>query len=65
MTLMRGWFHIKRFYFTVVVEIIQPYILLIREYGQTMDVTVEDMPKSVYFQINRLISSEGLEEYEK
>lgn len=66
MTLMRGWFHVKRFvYEKVLKEVLEPYVLLIRFYGQTLDITVQDMPKSLYFQFNRLIDSEALEEYEK
>jgi hypothetical protein len=65
-TMMRGWFHIKRYiYDKVLQEVLEPYVTKIIPYGQTLDISVVDMPKSLYYQFNRLIDAEGLKEYEK
>jgi len=65
-TMMRGWFHIKRFiYDKVLQEVLEPYITKIIPYGQTLDISVVDMPKGLYHQFSRLIDAEGLEVYEK
>lgn len=63
---LRGWMHINRVYFVEVVrEIIQEYIVLYREYGKTIDVTVDGMPGALYNQFNLLVEGHGLEVYEK
>lgn len=63
--LMRGWFHFPREHFHLIAEHIRPYVQLIREYGKTMDITVEDFPKSIFDQIDKIVTSHALETYEK
>lgn len=63
--LMRGWFHFPREYFHLIAEHIQPYVQIIREYGKTMDITVDGFPKAIFDQIDKLITSHALETYEK
>jgi hypothetical protein len=66
MMLMRGWFHVKRYvYEEFLKEVIEPYILQVHEYGQVMDITVEDLPQALYAQFNRMLDTREMEAYEK
>jgi hypothetical protein len=60
--LLSGWFHFPREHFFLIAEHIKPYVLLIREYGKTMDVTVEKLPKAIFDQIDKIVTSHGLKE---
>ena len=63
---LRGWMHINRtVFYEVVQDIIQEYIVLYREYGKTIDVTVDELPGALYNQFNLLVDGHGLEVYEK
>lgn len=65
MTLVRGWFHVKRYiYEKILKEVLEDYVAQITHLGDTLNISVVDMPKSVYFQINRLMDAQGLIEYE-
>ena len=59
--LMCGWFHFPREHFHLIAKHIRPYVLLIREYGKTMDVTVDNFPKSIFDQIDKIVTSHALE----
>ena len=63
--LMRGWFHFPREHFFLIAEHIKPYVLIIRGFGKTMDVTVEGLPKAIFDQIDKIVTNHGLETYEK
>jgi len=65
MILMAGWFHFPREHFHLIAEHIRPYVITIREYGKTMDVTVDKFPKAIFEQIAKIVTSHGLEEYEE
>lgn len=63
--LMRGWFHFPREHYYLIEEHIKPYVLIMRGFGKTMDIEVEDMPKAIFDQIDKIVTNHGLEIYEK